>query len=71
MLFGQHVSFRIAIATYSSPLCHSSVFVFFILIIDDAGVLAIGMMDVEVVVVDIAIEGVQSAVNETADEENK
>ena len=36
-----------------------------------AGVLAIDMAGVEVVAVDIAMEGVQSAVNETADEENK
>jgi hypothetical protein len=37
----------------------------------DAGVLAIDMVGVEVVAVDITVEGVQSAVNETADEENK
>ena len=36
-----------------------------------AGVLAIDMVGVEVVAVDLAVEGVQSAVNETADEENK
>ena len=36
-----------------------------------AGVLAIDMVGVEVVAVDITVEGVQSAVNETADEENK
>ena len=36
-----------------------------------AGVLAIVMAGVEVVAVDIAMEGVQSAVNETAEEENK
>ena len=35
------------------------------------GVLAIGMVGVEVVAVDITVEGIQSAVNETADEENK
>ena len=34
-------------------------------------VLAIAMAGVEVIVVDITIEGVQSAVNKTADEENK
>ena len=33
--------------------------------------LAIDMVGVEVVAVDITVEGVQSAVNETADEENK
>ena len=36
-----------------------------------AGVLAIGMAGVEVVAMDTAMEDVQSAVNETADEENK
>ena len=36
-----------------------------------AGVLDIDMVGVEVVAVDITVEGVQSAVNETADEENK
>jgi len=35
-----------------------------------AGVLAIAVTGVEVVAVDIAMEGVQSTVNETADEEN-
>ena len=35
------------------------------------GVLAIVMSNVEVVAVDIVMEGVQSAVNKTADEENK
>ena len=35
------------------------------------GVLAIVIADVEVFTVDIAMEGVQSAVNETADKENK
>ena len=33
--------------------------------------MAIGMVGVEVVAVDLVVEGVQSAVNETADEENK
>ena len=37
----------------------------------DAGVLAIGMAGVEVVAVDITVEGAQGAVNQTADEENK
>ena len=37
----------------------------------EAGVLAIAMAGVEVVAVDITMEGVQSTVNETADEENK
>ena len=36
-----------------------------------AEVLSIAMMGVEVVAVDIAMEGVQNVVNETADEENK
>ena len=36
-----------------------------------AGVLAIVMTGVEVVAVDTTMEGIQSAVNETADEENK
>ena len=36
-----------------------------------AGVLAIDMTGVEVVAMDIVVKGVQSAVNETADEENK
>ena len=37
----------------------------------DAGVLAIVMAVVEIVAMDIAMEGIQSMVNETADEENK
>ena len=36
-----------------------------------AGVLAIAMVGVYVVVVDIAMEGVQSVANKTADKENK
>ena len=36
-----------------------------------ADVLVIAMVGVEVVAVDITVEGVQSVVNETADEENK
>ena len=36
-----------------------------------AGVLAIDMVGVESIAVDIAMEGVQNVVNETADEENK
>ena len=36
-----------------------------------AGVLDIAMAGVEVVVVDIAMKGVQNTLNETADEENK
>ena len=35
------------------------------------GLLAIDMAGVKVVAVDIAVEGVQITVNETADEENK
>ena len=36
-----------------------------------AGLLAIVMAGVEVIAVDIAMEGIQSAANKTADEENK
>ena len=36
-----------------------------------AGVLVVGMADVQAVVVNITMEGVQSAANETADEKKK